>query len=518
VTDRTRWAPLGMLVGVLLVSHVWMNEARIPFGNPNVLSRVYLALAMAGDGTFRIDRWVEETDIQDKAEYDGHTYSDKAPGASLLLVPLAALVRAVFGESDVYLLALWLRLLGLSLPVVGFWLAVRGYFARLTDDPRAADAVVSAGALGTVFFIYATELFAHATAGMLLFASYLLVRAVVAEPEERGAELRCLAAGAIAGLAFTVDYVVVLAVPVLFLWVARSGPRPWRHACLFAAACAVPLMGWMAYNVACFDHPLRVGFHFHADSDYRPQYRSGLLGIQPPSGEGLWLLLLSPARGLCFLSPVLLLALVGWRRQWRSRSARTDAAMSAAIVGAIVLFAATTVDPGGGWAVASRYLTATVPFLLIGVAGWIRDAERWGLALYAGLALVGLMLVPLAAATFPVFPHGVENPIFELAWPLLRAGYVMPSVGSDSFGVAALVPFFVCFVGAASFQLDLVARRAGLGALVASLAIAVVIIAVQATIPERPERAWWRGYAVEFALESLGRDAEAARYRATGDL
>ncbi len=509
---------VGTLIAVLLVSHVWMNEARIPFGNPNVLSRVYLALAMAGDGMFRIDRWVEATDIQDKAQYGGHTYSDKAPGASLLLVPLAALLRVVLGESDVYLLAFWLRLLGLSLPVVGFWLAARGYFAHLTDDRHAADALVAAGALGTVFFIYATELFAHATAGMLLFASYLLVRAVVVRPETSRKDLRCLAAGAIAGLAFTVDYVVVLAVPVLFLWLARASARSWRHVCLFAAACALPLVGWMAYNVTCFDHPLRVGFHFHADSDYGQQYRSGFLGVQLPSGADLWLLLLSPARGLCFLSPMLLLAVVGWRRQWRSRTARADAAISAAIVGAIVLFAATTIDPGGGWAVSSRYLTATVPFLLIGVAGWLRKAEAWAVAVYAGLALVGLTLVPLAAATFPVFPHGVENPIFELAWPLLRAGYVMPSVGSESLGLVALVPFFVCFAGAALFQLDLVRRRAGVGALAASFVIAIMIITVQATIPERAARAGWRRYAVEFALEGLGHDAEAARYGATGHL
>jgi hypothetical protein len=49
------------------------------------VSRLALTQPMSADGSLRIDRWREGA--LDTAIYDGHYYSDKAPGMSFLALP-----------------------------------------------------------------------------------------------------------------------------------------------------------------------------------------------------------------------------------------------------------------------------------------------------------------------------------------------------------------------------------------------------------------------------------------------
>src|SRR4029078_8754745 len=62
-------------------------------GGWNQNSRFDLTRAVVEQGTLSIDAFQENTG--DKALRDGHWYTDKAPGLSLLAVPAYALVHAV---------------------------------------------------------------------------------------------------------------------------------------------------------------------------------------------------------------------------------------------------------------------------------------------------------------------------------------------------------------------------------------------------------------------------------------
>src|SRR5712692_1948470 len=64
---------------------------QIPLANE--YSRYDLVLAFINDHTTRIDPYHENTG--DKAFYNGHYYSDKAPGSALLAAPAYALLRSV---------------------------------------------------------------------------------------------------------------------------------------------------------------------------------------------------------------------------------------------------------------------------------------------------------------------------------------------------------------------------------------------------------------------------------------
>ncbi|MGC9042083.1 MAG: hypothetical protein ACP5MJ_21535, partial [Roseiflexus sp.] len=65
----------------------------------NQNSRLNLTLAIVDDGSFQIDRFVANTG--DYAKYNGHYYSDKAPGTSFLAVPVYAAVRPLLQTAPV---------------------------------------------------------------------------------------------------------------------------------------------------------------------------------------------------------------------------------------------------------------------------------------------------------------------------------------------------------------------------------------------------------------------------------
>ena len=78
-----------LILAVTFVSYAYFYEG----GGWNQNSRFDLVRAIVEQGTLRIDAYHENT--QDKSFYQGHYYSDKAPGLVLLALPAAAIARPV---------------------------------------------------------------------------------------------------------------------------------------------------------------------------------------------------------------------------------------------------------------------------------------------------------------------------------------------------------------------------------------------------------------------------------------
>ena len=77
-------------------------------------------------------------------------------------------------------------------------------------------------------------------------------------------------------------------------------------------------------------------------------------------------------------------------------------------------------------------MTPALPFL-----GWlaIPGFTGCGPTLVGRLLALALVLVPVvifvpAATTFPHWPESLSNPIYELAYPLLKNGYAVHSAGT----------------------------------------------------------------------------------------
>ena len=164
-------------------------------GWPDV-SRLALTQSIAYDGTLRIDRFAPQT--QDRADFGGHSYSDKAPGISFLALPSLEAARALdaVGPTE-RTLGVWLdRWLLWALRVLTGGLAyaaavVLVAVAARRVAPETAPVVAVTFALATMALPMAATVFSHLAAGSLAFGAFLLCW--------RGGPRAWLGAGAAAG-------------------------------------------------------------------------------------------------------------------------------------------------------------------------------------------------------------------------------------------------------------------------------------------------------------------------------
>jgi hypothetical protein len=235
-------SPPDRRIARLLFLGLWAIYALIGPGasavNPNVISRLGFVFAVLEEGTPRIDRFAGFT--VDKAEFEGHTYLDKAPGLSLMTLPVIAAVR------------------GLAL------------------------AAGSAFALATPAFGWSTTFFSHAVTGGLLFAGFASV-VLASAPEPRRPLACAAAAGLLLGWAIVVEFTAAApaaAIVLAGLWRLRARPDLRLPVLLTATGtgvlAAIPLV---LYNVWCFGDPFRLGYSNVVGFD---GMRTGLFGISLP--------------------------------------------------------------------------------------------------------------------------------------------------------------------------------------------------------------------------------------------
>jgi len=332
-------------------------------------------------------------------------------------------------------------LAGLSIPMVALWWGARRYWADLAGTPALGWAVVLAGALGTLLFIYATQLFGHVFAAAHLFLGFLSIRRAT-RAERPG---RWLAIGGFCcALALTCDYVVTFSIPVLTLYGLSAARFRWRTFAWFPAGAVLPVAAWMLSNWACFEHPFRLASHYLADPVTGAFMQRGWIGgIGAPQFAVLWPLALGAWRGVAYLSPVLLLAPLGWWWLARDPGRRAEALACAGVVGAITLFIICLEYWHANWAVGVRYFAPAIPFCLVGVARAVRDADACSVraVLFGpwptrrGLT-TGLVALALAAAIlgaqYATTPPSSLHMRSGVAMAAQRLGYDVPGFAGSA--------------------------------------------------------------------------------------
>jgi hypothetical protein len=393
----------------------------------NQSARVAATLTFVEPGpnrfTLRIDDFTESDERNLKTGdwargADGHYYTNKAPGLSLLGIPAYAVLYGIE------------RLMGLeprAEPVTRFNTVVLNLLCSVAIT-AAASAVLYAflfasglghsaallGALayafGTLVFPYDTSLWGHTTGASLLLAALCLAH-------WPGGARSPLLAGALGGLAVLVEYHALFGLAAVGC--ALLTPRTsWRQRFSFAAGAAGPLLGLALYQKLAFG-----GFLTTAVSQGNPIFRDpvrvfGVLDeIDPGAVFGL---LLSSYRGLFLFCPVLLFACLGSWQRWREGRRMLVAACLGAFA-ASVAFVASFNAWAGGSASGPRYLIVAIPLLAIlapgtrGLAGW----ARW--LYYCTLTLSCFNMLAVTAVEVMV-DENERNPLFGLAYRELLSG------------------------------------------------------------------------------------------------
>jgi hypothetical protein len=191
-----------------------------------------------------------------------------------------------------------------------------------------------------------------------------------------------------------------------------------------------------AYHTALFGRPWDFPLAHLEDPSWAKTFNDArAFGLDPPSARVALTILFSPSLGLFCFSPFLFIGLLGAIRDASpgpGKPGRSDAALTLGIFGAMTCFLAAVPNWHSGWCVGPRYIVVVTPFLAAAAArAWpALSARPWRLALTVGLVMTSVVLNAVSGALYPHYPEAFDNPVFDLAWPLVRDGFVPYGLGS----------------------------------------------------------------------------------------
>ena len=388
----------------------------------------------------------------DRARRAGHIYSDKAPGMSLLAVPVEATIGTHAGSSWSYTENIRVWLARLSTSGLAF-LVLAACLGRVSEGlaPGTGGFVLVATSLATLLGPLSATMFDQDAAAAFGFVAFLLMW-----------RRRSGSAGLLAGFAVFVEYQSALIALAVGIGIASVSLRSRQPAPIsrYVAGLTPGAILLGAYDWLAFGSPLHPSYRYVANKFAREQAQ-GLFGIGSPNWHSIDLTLLHD-RGLLVCCPVLLAAAYGLllfaRRHPR------EGLVASGIVVAYLFLCFGYFLPYGGISPGPRFFVPALPFLALGLGPAVRRLPVPTIALAAVSLVAGLTL---ELTWTRVGLSGYRGSLWQ---ELLRslthvhsrlrsdlAANILSRLGASRGESAALV----VAAGAAALALSLVALRRG---------------------------------------------------------
>jgi hypothetical protein len=389
------------------------------------LSQALVHGHLSNDGCFGLDH----------ALYKGHEYTDKAPGLSIVELPLAEALRlAPANQLPVHTWKLWvIRLLTSGI----VFLALAFVIGRVSEGlaPGFGSIALVTFALGTLIAPFAAMNFDQVPAAAFGFWAFLLAW-----------RRTPLAAGLLAGAAIFFEYeagAIMVVVAAYLFFTTRSGRACGRYALGVLPA----LVALAAYDWAAFGAPWRLSYRY-VDNLYQPAQAGGLFGIHLPSAYAAQQVFIGRG-GLIVVTPVVVAAAWGLGLLWRTHRAEVWACV--AVIAIFVLLNVGYFLPYGG-SPGPRFLLPALPFLALGLGPAFGRAPRLtsALAFVSVASMIAIFLdwgaqTPMKGGIFSEVarvPFGssrysryLESTVFDWVLPGHAWGAVLTAIA----GLAAFV-------------------------------------------------------------------------------
>lgn len=433
--------------------------------NFNTESHLDVAFSIVDYHTVNIDHFARR--LGDQSFFQGHHYSDKAPGLSLIAVPVYALTEKllhqraqeyiakgrygyVLPRSTAYVryaISYVLLIVPSALFAVLLWL----FLSRFISIGWAMVAT-GAYALGTTAYPYSMWYFSHQICAITLFSVFMLFFLYARRRSTRRRDLQLAAAGLLGSFAVISEYPTVLLFLCLIVYLAVIA-RDRIRALLSVLAGTIPcVLAELSYNTAAFGRPLATGYmHVHSFM-YQHQIGSGPLGsgspesygVQAPTWTSIWEITFGTYRGILTLCPVLILFIPGIYLMWKRRELRAETVLVAAAVALYFLMDASRPQDLNGWSggssIASRHLVPVLPFMMLPVAlGLSSSTFRRVFLVLATISIAAMAMVVISGSSGG-FDIGDHFPMYHHVLPALAKGKVALSWGSI-LGLKGLISF-----------------------------------------------------------------------------
>ncbi len=358
---------------LFLLAFVFGYFYQDPAWNGN--TRIDLSLAVVREGRLTIDTYANGEDIGlqtgDKSFFNGHLYTDKAIGSSIVGVivyfPIFLIEKLFSLKLSTDLIKHLITFFGLGIPSAFCGSLIYLICVYISKSRFRSFIVTLAISLGTMSFPYSVTFYGHQLAATALFLGFFLIFRIKVLPEPvRSSQVFWV--GLVLGMAFIIEYPAAI---LVFLLVLYFFYVLWQKKSLtFTRAMLFPVLGGLLpisvmilYNLACFQQPFISGYGFEVYQSYQEGMAKGFFGIGRPSLRVLFFETFHPAVGLFWQSPVLLMTFVGAFFMLRSKKYIPE--MLLAGLGALGFL---VINSGyymwwGGNSFAPRNLIPMLPFL-----------------------------------------------------------------------------------------------------------------------------------------------------------
>jgi hypothetical protein len=427
----------------------------------NTNSRLALVKAIVEENRFEIDSFQNSTlPTGDKAYYNGHYYSDKAIGSSVIgvLVYYLFLGLNYWLHKSLSIFAFKQLLTFFVISAISAILAPLVFlFTKRISENRWYSLIVTAGVcLGTPYYVYSTTYYGHTLAGLFLFLGFYIW--FKARYENKISPGMAIVSGFFLGSAVITEYPTSLIVLIIGFYITYvmwelGQSRNWKVPVLLITSALIPFLVWMYYNYLIFNDPFTLGYSHELSKDFSEIHDSGLMGIHLPRPDVLFYMTFHTTMGIFWQSPILLLAFLGWLT-----ADKTPRYLPEAIFSFIVILIYFVVLSGyhtwwGGLAFTPRHLIPVLPFFSIPLALLGKRLQRW--IIVPAVFSIGQMFIVTASSryglasithvTYPFYSMFQNSTIYSVYFPNFLSRLLSFNWGQEFFGLQgydSLLPLF----------------------------------------------------------------------------
>jgi hypothetical protein len=410
--------------------------------NVNAITRTAMVVGILENGSARIDKYQAFT--CDKALYEGHYYSDKAPGLSLAAMPSMTAAYAVLktaGKADCLDAATkqptnafrFLTVIGtiftsgLSTALAA---AVLGWICLWLGCTRGGAVFVSLTfALATPTWGWATSFFGHAMAGsccLLGFAAAIFMLETDMSPRKNMAGW--ILAGGLLGYSVLVEYTLAVAcliIGLMILWkLAMLGKERVVPALIGLTIGVLPAaITFFTYNYLIFGTFFDFGYKHEV---LFPGMDQGFMGISMPKLPALDGIILSSRRGILWFSPILALTPLAFWASLHYRKIRIYMLAASTVVVYFIAMNSSYFYWDGGCSTGPRLLTPALGFACFPLGFlWTSSGRIIRTFMVCAFAVSFLTSMACTLVTMNIDPNAYAYPLFQKLIPDLLSGRII---------------------------------------------------------------------------------------------